>query len=303
MRAALRRRNEIDVTLGQHLAAVRQPEHGPVRRLVIALHRVDERPLRQRLQIRHRGAEIAAQPFRVAPVLHLTLLVGQRDCQPGTQHCLGAQQMLEPRQRQLGCIEIARIGGKAHARAGDPARHRAGHDEVFHLVAVRKPHAVGVAAALHFDFERGRQRVHHGHSHAVQTAGELVLIVVEFAAGMQPREDEFDAGHAMLRVDVHRHAAAVVLHFDAAVAVQPDVDALRVSRQRLVNAVVDNFLHQMIGPGRVRVHPGPLANRFQARQHLNRFGRILFVHRHVWGGRGRYRLSSETGCVELPVCR
>ena len=56
-----------------------------------------------------------------------------------------------------------------------------------------------------------RQRIHHRHAHAVQSAGMLVGLVVEFSAGVQARQDQFDAADLLLRMNVDRHAAAVVL--------------------------------------------------------------------------------------------
>jgi hypothetical protein len=57
---------------------------------------------------------------------------------------------------------------------------------------------------------RFRQRVDHRHADPVQAAGEAVVLVRKLAAGVQPGEDQLDPGDALLGVDVHRHAAAVV---------------------------------------------------------------------------------------------
>ena len=53
-------------------------------------------------------------------------------------------------------------------------------------------------------------RIHDGDTHTVQTAGVLVVVLVELAACMQPGEDQFDARDFFLRVLVDRHAAPVV---------------------------------------------------------------------------------------------
>ena len=57
-----------------------------------------------------------------------------------------------------------------------------------------------------------RQRIDDGHTDAVQAAGDFVVLVAEFSAGVQAREDQLDAAHLLFRVDVDRHAAAVVRH-------------------------------------------------------------------------------------------
>ena len=47
----------------------------------------------------------------------------------------------------------------------------------------------------------------------------------ELAAGVQLREDDFDAGQTGARFDVDGDPPRLVAHFDAAVVVQHDVDA------------------------------------------------------------------------------
>jgi hypothetical protein len=75
-------------------------------------------------------------------------------------------------------------------------------------------------------------------------------------AACRPREDQLDAADLLLRVDVDRHAAAVVLDRDGAVLVQRDGDVLAVPGQRLVDAVVDDLVHEVVRAPRVGVHAG-----------------------------------------------
>ena len=98
-------------------------------------------------------------------------------------------------------------------------------------LAVLEADVVFLAAALDRGLELLRERVHHRHADAVQAAGELVVLVGEFAARMQAREDQLDAADLLLRMDVHRHAAAIVRHLQRAVLEQRDIDLLAVTRQ------------------------------------------------------------------------
>jgi hypothetical protein len=50
-----------------------------------------------------------------------------------------------------------------------------------------------------------RERIDHGHAHAVQTAREAVVVRVELAAGMELGEDDLNPRAAFLRMDVDRH--------------------------------------------------------------------------------------------------
>ena len=81
---------------------------------------------------------------------------------------------------------------------------------------------------------------------------------------MQPRQDQFHAGDLLLRVQVDRHPAPVVFDLEGAVLEHRDVDPLAVTGQRLVDAIVDHFLGEVVRAARVRVHPRPTTNRVQS---------------------------------------
>ena len=63
---------------------------------------------------------------------------------------------------------------------------------------------------------------------------------------MQGGEHYLDRGPLLHRVVVHRDAAAVVGHPDAAVGEQGDLDEVAVAGQRLIDGVVDHLLDQMV---------------------------------------------------------
>ena len=56
------------------------------------------------------------------------------------------------------------------------------------------------------------QRVDDRSAHAMQTAGISIILMVELAARMQLGLDDLYARNAKLRMNIHRHAAAVILH-------------------------------------------------------------------------------------------
>ena len=139
-------------------------------------------------------------------------------------------------------------------------------------------HAVHASIAAHGDQQPVGQRIDHRHADTMQTAGETVIVAAELAACVQSREDQLDATDAIFRVDVHRHATAVVLHLDRAVGEQGDADARCMAGQRLVDAVVDHFLNELVGARGIGVHARSLAYRVEACQDLYGFGGILFGH-------------------------
>ena len=72
-----------------------------------------------------------------------------------------------------------------------------------------------------------------------------------------------------------------VVHLDAAVGVQDDVDALAVAAERLVDGVVDDLpeaVHQTARVGGADVHARALADRLEPLEHLQVMGGILGGH-------------------------
>ena len=79
-------------------------------------------------------------------------------------------------------------------------------------VAVGELHVVFLAVAPDRELQPARQRVDDGDADAVQAAGNLVGVLVEFSAGMQLGHDDLGRRDAFALVDVDRDAAAVVAH-------------------------------------------------------------------------------------------
>ena len=127
----------------------------------------------------------------------------------------------------------------------------------------------------------GRQRIDDRDADAVQAAGNLVGILVEFSAGVQLGHDDLGRRHAFLVVDPGRNPAPVVGDRDRAVGVEGDGDELRVTGQRLVDGVVDHLVDHVVEArtvvGVADVHARPLAHGVQAAQHLDRIRAVAFA--------------------------
>lgn len=93
------------------------------------------------------------------------------------------------------------------------------------IVVAFKPHAVMPAAGAAIHNKPFAQRVDDRSAHAMQTAGISIILMVELAARMQLGIDDLYARNAKLRMNIHRHAAAVILHGGAAVLMQLNGDA------------------------------------------------------------------------------
>src|SRR4029453_15976749 len=90
-----------------------------------------------------------------------------------------------------------------------------GHDRFqrLHEVAVREGKRVHLAVAPDRNLEARCQRIGNRDADAVQPAGERVSTagtLVELAASMQPREDNFDDRLLFFGMQPYRNAAAVV---------------------------------------------------------------------------------------------
>jgi hypothetical protein len=96
---------------------------------------------------------------------------------------------------------------------------------------------------------------------------------------MQASQDQFHPGHLMLRMNVHRHPAAVVLHRERAIRMKDHIDPRRKAADRFIHTVVDHLLGKMIRTGGVGVHARALAHWLKARQYLNGTGIILMRNR------------------------
>ena len=112
----------------------------------------------------------------------------------------------------------------------------------------------------------------------MQAAGELIVFVGEFTARVQTAEDQFHCRNALFRVNVHRHAAAIIDNFQRLIGMQNDIHALRVTCQRFIHAVINNFLAQMVRAGGVGIHPRTAANRLKPGQYLNGISVIGLRH-------------------------
>ena len=149
------------------------------------------------------------------------------------------------------------------------------------------------AIAANAEMQHFGKRIHHRHTHAMEAARDLVGVLVELAAGMQHRHDDFSGTTPLTGVDVRGDAASVVLHRHGFVGVYGDGDAVAVAGQRLVDGVVHHLEHHVMQAGAVvrvaDVHAGALAHRVQPFQHRDAAGVVVGGLGQRRGGRsGRF---------------
>ena len=245
--------------------------------------------------------------FVVELVALAVALVVERDENAAVQERELAQALRQDVEAEDRRLENLRVGLEGDLRAA-PLR-RAGDFERGRRRAALVGLLVDLAVAPDFEVERLRQRVDDRDADAVQTAGHLVAVVVELAAGVQHGQHDF-GGRLAARVQVDRNAAAVVDDGDRAVDVNRDVDLIAEAGQRFVDRVVDDFVDEMMQPrrpGRPDVHRGPLADGLEPFEDLDFVGAVVVAApgRLPWpllsaGTSGVCGVSSA--CSERSVC-
>ena len=160
---------------------------------------------------------------------------------------------------------------------------------------VLEPREMLLAVPPDPEFQPGRQRIHDRDPDAVQPAGNLVAVRVEFPARMQVRHDHLRGGDALL-VDVDRNPPAVVAHRDALVGMDAHRDGVGVTGEGLVDPVVHDLIHHVMQAGSVigvaDVHPRAFSHGFQALEDLYGIGLIEFL---------RLLIPVHVSCLELRV--
>src|SRR5262245_3963308 len=112
----------------------------------------------------------------------------------------------------------------------------------------------------------------------MQTAGDFIRSLVEFATGMQFGKHDLGSGNTFRRMNIDRDPATVVAYSDAVVDMDRDIDLIAMTDQRFVNGVVDDLVDQMMKTPLRRiadVHPGAFSDGFQPLQYFDIFGVVF----------------------------
>ena len=195
--------------------------------------------------------------------LRLALVV-ERDENAGVQKRQLAQPLRQRVEAEFDRFENLGIGPERDFRAA--LLRRAGDLQIALRLAARVFLLEHLAVAPDLEVELLRQRVDDRHADAVQAAGDLVAVVVEFAAGVQHRQHDFGR-RSPAGVLIGGNAAAVVDDRDRTVDVNRDVDLIAETGEGLVDRVVDDLVDEMVQPGRpgrADVHGRTLPHRLES---------------------------------------
>ena len=168
------------------------------------------------------------------------------DFQPSVQIGQFFKTLLKYRERKFCCLKYLVVRQETHRCAmsfrlaeADQLRHR-----IASLIALPPASAV----PTHSDFQPFGKRIHTGNADTVQTAGYLVGIIIELAAGMQLGHDYLYGRNTEFGVYIHRNTTPVVAYGDTVVHVQNHFHMGTVPGHGLVDGVVHYFIHKMMQP-------------------------------------------------------
>ncbi len=304
MRAAVALRNVVGEAQHRLVIAV-VPPHGAVDHDAFALGLDHDRLWNKRGLV---AVEIFDEGLDAAFVAQLLALldgmahVGEHDGDAGIEESELAQPVLQRGEVELrhgeGLLrrQERHLGAALIAGGADDGQRR-------DRLAVGKFHEMFLAVAPDRQPEPARQRIDHRNADAMQSAGDLVGILVEFPAGMELRHDDFGGGNAFAFMDVGRNAAAVVAHGAGTVRIEPHEDLFGEAGERLVDGVVDDLIDHVVQAGTVvgipDIHARPLAYGIEPLEHLDQFGVVIGGCRGGFTDGFGHTGSSRIGCKKM----
>ena len=125
---------------------------------------------------------------------------------------------------------------------------------------------------MHLSHQLDRKCIHARYTHTVQTTRYFIAIFIEFTAGVQHRQNDFESRFALFLVHIGGDTSTVIFDCDRVVLVDGYLDIGAIARQSLVDRVVDNLIDQVVQTllaHITNIHCGSFANCFKTFQHLN----------------------------------
>ena len=157
------------------------------------------------------AGQVIFQAILVEPLfIFIGVFIVETDGQATAENCFGAQNMAQPADRKLDRIKIGRVRPETQNSACIALAAAVDHLQVRGFIAIGKDNLVNIAAALNDHIQLGGEGVDHRYPNTVEATGELVVVIGKLTAGMKGGENNFNTGKALLRVDIHRHAATIV---------------------------------------------------------------------------------------------
>ena len=99
----------------------------------------------------------------------------------------------------------------------------------------------------------------------MQTARDLIRVLVKFSAGMKLGHDHFGGRNALALVNIGRDAAAIIGDGDRTIGIEGYANLGRITAQGLINGIIDHFINHVVQARAViriaNIHARALAHR------------------------------------------
>ena len=131
-------------------------------------------------------------------------------------------------------------------------------------LALGKPHLIDIAVPVDLGREPVGECIDHRDTDTVETARDLVGLLVELAACVEDGQHDFEGTLVVLLHPVDRNTPAVILDHERAVLVDDDCDPGAEPGKCFVNRVVDDLVDEVVqaaGIGAADVHRRTLPDR------------------------------------------
>ena len=139
---------------------------------------------------------------------------------------------------------------------------------------------IDLTIAMYLSDQFHRKGIHARYTYTVQTTRYFITVLIEFTAGVQHRQHDFESRLALLLVHIGGDTSTVILYGDRVVLVDGYLDVGAITRQSLVDRVIDNLINQVVQTlfaHITNIHCGSFAYCFKTFQHLNTGSRILLL--------------------------
>ena len=105
---------------------------------------------------------------------------------------------------------------------------------------------VDSSVTIHLNVHLGREGVHAAHTHAVQTTGNFIGILVELTTCVKHGHYDLQRRLMLLRMHVHRNTTTVILHGNGVILIDMHGDLVAETRKRLINGIVHYLINKVM---------------------------------------------------------
>jgi hypothetical protein len=105
---------------------------------------------------------------------------------------------------------------------------------------------VDFAVSPYLQLDEFRKGIDYRETYAVKASRDLIALIIKFASRMEFGHDHFHRRTFLLLVKINRDATAIIPDGDAIVDVNDYLDALAISGQGFIDAVIHQLLNHMV---------------------------------------------------------